>query len=109
MTIVWDMWQYRNSLVHAEDGPLRTDEKLTINNSIKAQFFIGGGDLLEVDQFLFEDYSLEGLLKSDVPTKLLWRTRVAAARRAVNLNNNEEVNGEEGMYQLTLDEFGWVH
>ena len=64
--------------------------------------------MLVVDQFLFEDYSLEGLLKSDMPTKLMWRSRVAVARRVVNLNNNEEVNGEEGMYQLTLDELGWV-
>ena len=64
--------------------------------------------MLVVDQFVFEDYSLEGLLKSDVPTKLMWRSRVAAARRAVNLSNNEEVNDKEGMYQLTLDELGWV-
>ena len=71
MTVVWDIWQYRNSLVHADDGPLRMEANLSINNSIKAQFFIGGGDLLVVDQFLFEDYSLEGLLKSDMPTKLM--------------------------------------
>ena len=59
MHTVWDVWQYRNQLVFADDGELQIDERNRINNLIYQEFVIGGDDLLDGDQFLFTDYNLD--------------------------------------------------
>ena len=79
MNTVWDIWQYRNQLVFADDGESQTDERNEINNQIYQEFVIGGIDLLDDDQFLFEDYNLDELLTSDTETKRAWIDRIDAA------------------------------
>ena len=109
MNTVWDIWQYRNQLVFADDGELQTDERNEINNQIYQEFVIGGIDLLDDDQFLFEDYNLDELLTSDTETKRAWIDRIDAARRAINLPEEEQHQPEnDPMTQLTLDYFGWI-
>ena len=109
MTTVWDIWQYRNQLVFADDGELQTDERNQINNLIYQEFVIGGIDLLEEDQFLFEEHNLDGLLRSDMETKRAWLDRIDAARRAINIPEEEEQQQSDNdqMTQLTLEYFGW--
>ena len=69
MLIVWDIWQYRNQLVFADDGQLQVEERNRINILINQEFIIGREHLLERDQFLFEDFDLDSLLRSDAETK----------------------------------------
>ena len=109
MNTVWDIWQYRNQLVFADDGELQTDERNQINNLIYQEFVIGGIDLLEEDQFLFEEHNLDGLLRSDMETKRAWLDRIDAARRAINIPEEEEQQQSDNdqMTQLTLEYFGW--
>ena len=109
MYTVWDVWQYRNQLVFADDGELQTDERNRINNLIYQEFVIGGDNLLDGDQFLFSDYSLDWLLESDMDLKRSWLERTYAARRAIDLPEEEEVQlDESNMIQLTFNAFGWI-
>ena len=109
MNTMWDIWQYRNQLVFADDGELQTDEQNEINNLIYQEFVIGGIDLLDNDQFLFEDYNLDELLTSDTETKRAWIDSINAARRAINLPEEEQHQPEnDPMTQLSLDYFGWI-
>ena len=104
MLTVWDVWQYRNQLVFADDGELQVDERNRIHNLINQEFIIGRNDLLEGDQFLFEDYTLDQLLTSDTVLKRAWIDRIKAARRAIDLPEEQQ---QLNMTQLTLEHFGW--
>ena len=109
MLIVWDIWQYRNQLVFADDGQLQVEERNRINILINQEFIIGGEHLLEEDQFLFEDFDLDSLLRSDAETKKNWIARMNAARHAIDLPEEVEPTADEtGMTQLTFDHFGWT-
>ena len=109
MHTVWDVWQYCNQLVFADDGELQTDERNRINNLIYQEFVIGGDNLLDGDQFLFSDYSLDRLLESDMDLKRSWLERTHAARRAIDLPEQEyEQLDESNMVQLTFNDFGWI-
>ena len=46
MLIVWDIWQYRNQLVFADDGQLQVEERNRINILINQEFIIGREHLL---------------------------------------------------------------
>ena len=109
MHTVWDLWQYRNQLVFEDDGELQIDERNRINNLIYQEFVIGGDDFLDGDQFLFTDYTLDGLLESDMDLKRSWLERTYAARRAIDLPEQEyEQLDESNMVQLTFNDFGWI-
>ena len=109
MLIVWDIWQYRNQLVFADDGELQVEERNRINILIYQEFVIGREHLLEEDQFLFEDFDLDSLLRSDTKTKKTWIARINAARHAIDLPEEaEQTVDEAGMTQLTFDHFGWT-
>ena len=56
---------------------------------------------------MFEDYNLDGLLTSDMETKRAWIDRIDAARRAINIPEEEQQKSDnDPMTQLTLDYFG---
>ena len=109
MLIVWDIWQYRNQIVFADDGELQVEERNRINTLIYQEFVVGREHLLEEDQFLFEDFDLDSLLRSDTEMKKAWIARINAARHAIDLPEEvEQTVDEAGMSQLTFDHFGWT-
>ena len=110
---VWDLWQFRNSLVHGEDGPLWRENNEYYDNRIEQEFIIGDDDLLEEDKFLFSKYTLDHLSRSDVETKRHWVVRMDAARRAFSLPEEaEEVVEVDRFCQQSLYDyvipFQWV-
>ena len=110
MLVVWDIWQYRNQLVFGDNGELQVEERNRINILIHQEFIIGREHLLDQDQFLFEDFSLDRLLRSDMDLKRAWIARINAARHAIDLPDEvEQTVEEEGMTQLTFDHFGWTN
>jgi len=89
---------------------LQVEEQNRINILIHQEFVLGREHLLEQDQFLFEDYSLDRLLRSDMELKRAWIARINAARHAIELPDKvEQTVEEEGMTQLTFDHFGWTN
>ena len=110
MLVVWDIWQYRNQLVFGDNGELQVEERNRINILIHQEFIIGREHLLDQDQFLFEDFSLDRLLRSEMVIKRAWIERINAARHAIDLPDEvEQTVEEEGMTQLTFDHFGWTN
>ena len=109
MLVVWDIWQYCNQLVFADDGELQVEERNRINMLIYQEFIVGNEHLMEEDQFLFEDSDLDSLLRSDAETKKIWIARINAACHAIDLPAEAEQTGDgTGMTQLTFDHFGWT-
>ena len=90
--------------------PPNCQQILCQNGTIVPQeFVIGGDDLLDGDQFLFTDYNLDRLLESDMDLKRSWLERTYAARRAIDLpEEEEELLDESNMVQLTFNDFGWI-
>ena len=110
MLVVWDIWQYRNQLVFGDNGELQVEERNRINILIHQEFIIGREHLLDQDQFLFEDFSLDRLLRSEMVIKRAWIERINAARHTTDLPDEvEQTAEEEGMTQLTFDHFGWTN
>ena len=101
--------QYRNKLVHSEDGKLQTDERNRLQNLIYQEFIIGRNDLLICDMFLFEEYDLEQLLTADLHAKKFQIARINAAQKAVDLPEETEQNEEPNMRQLTINLFEWTN
>ena len=86
------------------------EERNRINILIHQEFILGREHLLEQDQFLFENYSLDRLLRSDMDLKRAWIARINAARHAIDLpGETEQTVEEEGMMQLTFEHFGWIN
>ena len=87
------------------------EERNRINILIHQEFILGREQhLLEQDQFLFEDFSLDRLLRSDMELKRAWIARINATRHAIDLPDEvEQTIEEEGMTQLTFDHFGWTN
>ena len=58
---------------------------------------------------MFEEYSLDQLLTSDTVLKRAWIDRIKAARRAIDLpeEQQQQQDNELNMTQLTLEHFGW--
>ena len=108
MLTVWDIWQFRNSLLHAEDGPLKLEEHDYYNEKIRNEFIIGDYDFTPADQAFFSKRSLQELIESDLDIKKAWYVRVQAARTAVILRegNNETTNDNNHQQDLnTIDRF----
>ena len=86
------------------------EERNQINILIHQEFILGREHLLEQDQFLFENYSLDRLLRSDMDLKRAWIARINAARYAIDLpGETEQTVEEESMTQLTFEHFGWIN
>jgi len=110
MLVVWDIWEYCNQLVFGDDGESQIEEKNRINILIHQEFVFGREHLLEQDQYLFEDYSLNRLLRSDMELKRAWIARINAARHAIDLPDEVEQTVEkEIITQLTFHHFGWTN
>ena len=57
---------------------------------------------------MFEEYTLDQLLTSDTVLKRAWIDRIKAARRAIDLpEQQQQPDNELNMTQLTLEHFGW--
>ena len=102
MMTVWDIWNFRNSLIHGTGGVNQRATNKELNEEIRIQFNIGLQNLLEKDQYLKKDYTLSKLLhESSIDDKRSWIRAVQAARRAVE--NNEINEGSQHFQQPITD------
>ena len=88
MLTVWDIWDFRNSLVYGLGGINERARHKELNFQIKQQFQIGFDTLLLNDYRNYRRYSLNKLLDSSKETKQNWIRNLNAARLAAN-NDNE--------------------
>ena len=89
---VWDIWSFRNSLIHGKGGVNQRATNKELNEEIRIQFNIGLKNLLKKDQYLWKKYTRSHLLHdSTIDDKRSWIKAVQAARIAVeNFENNQD-------------------
>ena len=80
LLISWDLWTYRNGLIHAPSGPLSLQEHHTLNLDIDAQFEEGFDQLYQSDQYLYRNLTREEIYNWDTGRKRQWLQDVANAR-----------------------------
>ena len=80
LLISWDLWTYRNGLIHGPSGPLALQEHHTLNLDIDAQFEAGFEQLYESDQYLYRNRTQEEIHNWDIGRKRQWLQDVANAR-----------------------------
>ena len=80
MLITWDMWQFRNSVIHGPSGPIAQQQHHELDLQIDEEWALGSADLQRSDKHLFTEKSLEELYGSSVIYKRHWLTDVTQAR-----------------------------
>ena len=78
--VCWDLWKFRNKVLHAPSGPLLVAQNHRLNQDIENEFADGTADLRKQDHSLFKKWTVQKLQRSDVHTKQQWLESVRLAR-----------------------------
>lgn len=89
----WDLWQFRNKMKHAPDGPEATITNNDLSGQIQQELTTGPNGIKSDCHHLFEPpYTQEYLSKKSTHYKTMWLNDVWNARAAMN---NEEQDPED--------------
>ena len=80
--IVWDIWSFRNELVHASKGLEEQETHKTLNKKLIEEYNKGNRNSLLEDKFLIGDNGLDDLMTGTVHDKQAWLDRLDAAKIA---------------------------
>ena len=102
MLTCWDIWDFRNTLIHGKGGRLAKLQNRLLDTRIRQEFEIGTKELLPIDHYLITTHSMRRMLDDTLLQKELWLrciglSRKAAANIQTNLNNE--------LIQSTLDDY----
>lgn len=67
--IVWDIWSFRNKLVHGPKGLEEQETYKTLNKKLIDKYNKGSGNLLLEDKFLIDDNGLDELMTGTIHDK----------------------------------------
>merc|ERR1712115_111441 len=104
LLVSWDMWTYRNGLVHAPSGPLELQAHHTLNQQIDEQWTEGFAQLNKSDKHLFTDRSKEEIYNLNQNQKKQWLQDVQQARD----EDNDLANQPIPMAQLQNTMADWL-
>ena len=80
MMIRWDLWQYRNSILHSPTGPIAIASHHSLNHRISEEKAKGTDGITKSNTHLFSAfYSITKLHSGDIPSKILWLEMVRLA------------------------------
>ena len=77
--IPWALWQHRNGFLHNDGTTIHFQETVAINNEIRAEYGIRGGDLPVSYLHLFQ-HPIEVLIKQSIFSRCEWLTSVWVTR-----------------------------
>ena len=81
MMIRWDLWEYRNSILHSPTGPIALASHHSLNYKISEEKAKGMDGIARSNAHLFSAfYSNTKLHSGDIPSKILWLEMVRLAR-----------------------------
>ena len=79
--IRWDLWQYRNSILHSPTGPIAIASHHSLNHRISKEKAKGTDGIAKSNSHLFSAfYSTTKLQSGDTSSKTLWLEMVRLAR-----------------------------
>ena len=81
MIIRWDLWQYRNSILHSLTGPIAIASHHSLNHRISKEKSKETDGIAKSNSHLFSAfYSITKLQLGDVSSKILWLEMVRLVR-----------------------------
>ena len=83
--ICWDVWDFRNTLIHGKGGSVDRATNRELNFQIRQQFIRGKRDLLKDDKKLFSKYDRKTLLNMPIDEKRSWLRSMVNARKAFGM------------------------
>ena len=92
--IVWDLWSFRNELVHGPKGIEESERHKELNSKIEQEHSKGSLTLIEKDKHLIDNNGLEDLTTGTFYDKQAWLKRIEAARIAAELDGESKVNDQ---------------
>ena len=103
--IAWDIWSFRNELVHGPKGLEEQDAHKRLNEKLEKEYSKGSGNLLPEDKFLVDNNGLDELMMGTIHDKQAWLDRLDAARIAAE--SSEILLNDTSQRQMT-DYFGSI-
>ena len=77
--IAWDLWEYRNGIVHSSENAEILHNMAETNGAIRTQYLRGPHGLAQHDHSLFRE-SIEDILSASILYRQKWLKRVETAR-----------------------------
>ena len=78
--IQWDLWQYRNNVLHSPTGPIAIASHHSLTYRISEELAKGTDIIAKSNTHLFSSfYSITKLQSWDIPSKILWLEMVCLA------------------------------
>ena len=91
MNVVWDIWDFRNSLVYGKGGLHDKALHNELDVRINEEFDLGEQELLPTDRRLITNYKCTILLESSKEYKQAWLRQIDTAQQAVHYNESETI------------------
>ena len=101
MLTCWDIWDFRNTLIHGKGGRLARLQNRLLDTRIRQEFEIGTNELLPIDYYLITMHSMRRILDDTLLKKELWLRCIGISRKAAA--NIPIVRN--GLIQSTLDDY----
>ena len=79
---VWDIWNFRNALVHGKGGVFQRATNSELDFQIREEFTIGFENFCDEDKKLYRDYTVPILTNNTITFKRQWLHSIRAARSA---------------------------
>ena len=79
---VWDIWNFRNALVHGKGGVFQRATNSELDFQIREEFTIGFENFCDEDKKLYRDYTVPILTNTTITFKRQWLHSIRAARSA---------------------------
>ena len=98
---VWDIWDFRNSLVHRKGGVFQRATNNELDSQIRDEFIIGFDNLQDKDKYLYQRHTVATLTCDTINEKRHWLRSLRAARSALEV----EVPIPPETQQLIVDFF----
>ena len=95
---VWDIWNFRNSLIYGKGGINQRELKRELDIIIRQEFEVGLQNLLEKDKHLREKYTKSKLVHDSTNVvKQHWIRAVTAARIAAEKESQESQDDQQSI------------
>ena len=82
---MWDIWNFRNALVHGKGGVFQRANNRELDSQIEQEFIIGFANILPKDKYLFQEYTVSKLKCETITVKRHWLHSLSAARNATEV------------------------
>ena len=102
MLTCWDIWDFRNTLIHGKGGRLARMQNRLLDTRIRQEFEIGTKELLPIDNYLITTHSMRRILDDTLLQKELWLRCIGLSRKAAA---NIPTDPNNGLIQSTLDDY----